>query len=331
MSGRSARVVAVCVPVLFVGACGSGDAFTGIDGGDDGTADGGGSDGGCDSSQSPKTNACVISDAMGVFVAPSGSDTAQGTMSDPFATVTRGILAASGAHKRVYLCAATYFDQAVLDASANGVSIYGGLACPGGDAGASWSYTGRPATIAPATGYALEIDTVSMAVVIEDIELAAHDAATPGGSSIAAFVNGAASVDFVRVTLSAGAGAEGTSAAAVTGQPDTTTNGNGGSSSGVGGLAVTCSCANGGMSIGGAGGNGGLSAQTAGSPGSAMPTVAGTGSTDGAGGPAGCYAGHAGGAAPGGNGGGGAMTLGGAREHRMDAVERNGGLERRPR
>jgi hypothetical protein len=323
MSGSSVRAVAVSVTMLFVGACGSGDPFTSVDAG--GSTDGGGtvdasldtgtmSDTGCDATQSPKSDPCVVSDSVGVFVAPNGSDTAQGTMSAPFATVGRGVLAASSSGKRVYICTATYAEQVVLDASANGVSLYGGLACPGDDAGASWSYSGRPATIAPTSGYALKIDTVSMPIVVEDLELATADAATPGESSIAAFVNGSASVDFVRVTLSAGSGADASPTADLTGQPLTTANGNPGTTSitgsGTGGMAVTCSCANGGSSTGGAGGNGAPMTQSAGSPGSAIPILVGTSPTNGAAGGAGCTAGHAGGAAPGGNGGDGAIVLG---------------------
>ncbi len=319
MTGRSARAVAVCAPILLVAACGSGFSGAIADGMDAGPADASpdvtAADAGCDATQSPKTNACVVTDAYGVFVAPNGSDSATGTMSAPFATVGRGVLAAASAHKRVYVCTGTYAEQVTIDASANGVSLFGGLACPGDDAGdSSWSYTGHPATIAPTTGYALKVDTVSSPIVIEDLELAATDATTPGGSSIAAFVNGSANVDFVRVELSAGSGADAAMTPALSGQPATTTNGNAGTTSGLGdgtgGAAVTCSCTNGGMTTGGAGGNGGPMTAGAGSPGSAMPTVTGSPPADGAGGPAGCYAGHNGGAAPGGSGGGGAMSLG---------------------
>jgi hypothetical protein len=63
-------------------------------------------------------------------------------MSAPFATVSRGILAAASGLRRVYVCAATYAEDVVIDASANGVSVYGGLSCPGEDAGAI--VAGRP-------------------------------------------------------------------------------------------------------------------------------------------------------------------------------------------
>src|SRR5947209_20154761 len=89
----------VMATVGFV-ACGTSDttgALIATDAGSDSPAantDGGTDDAapdaappGCDATKSPKDDPCVITDGLGVFVAPTGDDAAgQGTMSAPFLT-----------------------------------------------------------------------------------------------------------------------------------------------------------------------------------------------------------------------------------------------------
>src|SRR5438445_9376962 len=105
-------------------ACGGSDSSTDLVNGDAGAGndassqgdvaqgdDGSGEGGNCDAAKSPAQDPCVVSDAMGVFVATTGSDSAQGTMSAPFKTIGRGIQAAKQANKRVYICAGTYDEK----------------------------------------------------------------------------------------------------------------------------------------------------------------------------------------------------------------------------
>ena len=170
----------------------------------------------CNPTSSPSQNPCVITDALGVFVAPSGNDNAgQGTMASPYATIGKGILVAAANGKRVYACAGTFQEQVSLTASSDGVNIYGGLVCPG--TANAWSYSGVPASVAPtATGYALSVNGLVTGATIEDVAFSAADGVNAGDSSIVAFVDSAANVTLRRVQLVAGAGVGGLSAT----QPD---------------------------------------------------------------------------------------------------------------
>lgn len=177
----------------------------------------GGSEGGdggtCDPSQTPSTSACVVVEAYGVFVAPAaagGSDvTGNGTRAAPYSTLGHGIDAGQTAGKRVYVCAGTFGEPLVVGSSRDGAAIYGGLDC------ATWSYSAANRVIvAPAqTGFALEIDGLVTGATLNDLEFDALAASEPGQSSIAAFVQGSQQVAFVRVTLVASQGANGSAGA----------------------------------------------------------------------------------------------------------------------
>jgi hypothetical protein len=240
-----------------------------------GTEDGGGSDGGgdgappCNPADTPSQNACVISDALAVFVSPTGNDTTgAGTMESPVATLGKGItLAQTTGNHRVIACAATYGEVVSLTgtATAAGVALFGGVACPGSDAGAAWTYTGAKAVVAPTevtlgtSTAALNVLDVSAAVSVTDVEVDAPTlavSAPAGTSSVAAFVSNAGNVSFARVKLVAAS----VTAPAVTGLAGATPttaipapeNGTDGAD---GGTAVTCHCANSNAdTVGGAGG-----------------------------------------------------------------------------
>jgi hypothetical protein len=260
---------------------------------------------GCDGTKAPSENPCVIDNAAGVFVAPTGDDTAgQGTKTAPFKSFGKAIVVAKATSKRVYACAATYAEAIVLDATTDGVSLYGGLACPGSDAGAAWSYTGSRAVIAPAaTGYALKAEGLTKSVQIEDLELVAKDAAQPGESSIAAFVKGASNLTLRRVRLAAGNGvAGGTGASATTNHTAQTRDGNPGAAN-TAGPARACTCANANTSTGAIGGTSNVMNAGAGGQGASNPATTVDGAfpnNDGAGGAGNvlggnaCTAGHAG-------------------------------------
>ncbi len=256
----------------------------------------------CDVSLSPAQDPCVVVEALGVFIAPTGNDTNPGTRAAPFATFHAALPAAKSAGKRVYVCATDYDEQVTLDATVDGVSIYGGLACPGGDAGAAWSYTAAPANLRPSTvGAALGADHLAMTVVLEDLGFYALDAVQPGASSIALFANGCASVTLRRATLVAGAGGPGVMS--VAGANYTGATAAAGISSAMGGATQACTCSDTSQSKGGAGGAG-ANASQAGTP--ALPAM---GANDGAGGNSGvtCTAGGNG-ASPAADGAGGAIA-----------------------
>ncbi len=158
----------------------------------------------CDLTQAPRIESCVISDSLGVFVAPSGSDSNDGTMDHPFQTVQYAVDHASP--KRVYVCDAQYAEAVSVTVP---VSVYGGLACPGSDAGSPWSYVGGRATVsAPAGSYALHVTGGATVIQVQDMGFTAASATTAGGSSIAALVD-TATVNFVRAAFTAGSGMAG--------------------------------------------------------------------------------------------------------------------------
>jgi hypothetical protein len=289
-------------------------------------------DAGCNAALLPSQEPCVVDSAYGIFVAPpasGGSDaTGDGTKDKPFATPTRGVAAAAASAiiKRVYVCDATYDDHVTLDAAHDGISLFGGLLCPGVETGPGWIYEGGPggtrAVIKPSTGgHALDVNG-TLPLLIADLELDAQDAepSLGGTSSVAVRVNGTgiSTVTLDNDKLVAGAGAPGTDAAAPATNQYAGTLSGAAASGGVFGASQTCTCPLSGTSMGGQGGQESfLPSYSNGVAGTASPAAAAMGSADGAGGlgsrllPAGlisaCRNGDRGANGAGGGGGGGAQ------------------------
>jgi hypothetical protein len=173
----------------------------------------------CDPAADPSDQPCVLDNAYGVFVAspadagsPDGGDAgpsglaADGSMAHPYPTIAQA-LANLGTKTRVYVCNGIFGEEVTVTSP---VSIYGGLSCAAGSAGAVWSYVGGQAQVAPASpSPALAVIGVDAgAVTLEDLSFAAANASAPGSSSIAALI-ASASVHLVRVSLGAGQGAAG--------------------------------------------------------------------------------------------------------------------------
>jgi hypothetical protein len=236
-----------------------GGAETGIAGGD-----GGADASSCNAASTPHDAPCVIDAAYGLFVSPSGSDSATGTKSAPVRTIGHGLDLAKAAGKRLYVCAGTYPEQLTMSASRDGLSVFGALDC------ATWAYdTSKRVIVAPtAAGYALKLEGLQAGAVFEDLEFDAQDAMTPGGSSVAVFASTSQNVAFHRVVVVAGNGANGAPGSSAASHLD----GGGGSSNWYGtppsypelngvsagdagaAPAVTCVCADHSNSAGGAGG-----------------------------------------------------------------------------
>jgi hypothetical protein len=143
-----------------------------------------------------------IPESCGVFLALSGDDNNDGSMGAPVATFAKAIELA-GSTKRVYACAEEFKEAVKVPA---GISLYGGLDCA-----ASWAYVGNATKtkIAPAADMvALTVSGSDGTSRIADIEARAADATLPGGSSVAAIMDGA-TVELVRLSLIAGAGLDG--------------------------------------------------------------------------------------------------------------------------
>ena len=179
----------------------------------------------CDESRDPQVASCVLSDLDGVFVAMPACDAAEecdggiagfggddlagdGTAAKPFASIAQALVNLKG-RSRIYLCDGVYAERVVLTAP---VSLFGGLSCaPGG-----WRYDGGETDVnSPSADLALSVVGLDNArpVTIADIsfftpDAIGVDAQGNGNSSIVAWVSSSA-VDFVRVVLAAGRGANG--------------------------------------------------------------------------------------------------------------------------
>jgi hypothetical protein len=259
---------------------------------------------GCE--KTPQESADVIQEKCGVFAAPSGDDGAAGSREAPYRSLAKAIAQAKAQKKfRVYACNGTFDEYVVLDAASEGVSLHGGLACPGpatdagtdagdsgadGGAGGAWSYVPGARAIVrpvvapgPASTPTLRVDKVGKSIAIEDFEIDAKNGVAVGESSVAAYVSDSPSVVLRRVALVAGIGTDGSGgapSAAATPAPPTAANPAIGD---VGGAAITWQCDRGGSSSGGRGGNGGLSAGTAGDNGSPAIVDGGSGGAGGMG------------------------------------------------
>ena len=247
----------------------------------------------CDPTMDPADDACVLDNALGVFVASAadaegdaaagegGAESASGdgSMARPYTTIAQG-LANLGSKARIYVCNGPYGEQVNVTTA---VSVYGGLSCASGPAGRVWSYVGGSAqVISPSPLYALSVvGAATGSVTIEDVSFATPSATAAGGSSLAALITSSA-VNLVRVTLSAGSGGNGAPGADGIQNPNYTgTAPDGGSqvtpgppgsgtfqiAGGVGGLNR---CTHSGVSAGGGGGYG-CAGDGLGSPGTAMP------------------------------------------------------------
>jgi hypothetical protein len=222
--------------------------------GGEGSADGDGPDvvtpPGCDPVAEPTSSPLCVVTGFGVFVAAGG--TGDGSKESPLGSIQKGIdLALTKGLSRVYVCKGDYRENIKLSSA---ISLFGGFSC-------SWEKADDHPRVAPDTGYALEIRSVSTtsqaALVVADIEFAAAAATSPGESSISVFVNGSSDIVLRRLKVSAAAGKSGNDGpqftsnlfvGSLTGNPGITT---------AGALKKDCACVSYGMSTGGTGGNGG--------------------------------------------------------------------------
>jgi hypothetical protein len=141
-----------------------------------------------------------------VFVAPSGSDAAEGTMAAPVQTLKRAIDLATPTGKSVYVCNGEY-DEAV-DFENMGVSLYGGYDCAH-----DWERVRDRATVSPKSGVPFTANAVKSAIGDERLAFKAEDATSDAASSIAASVVDSAHVAFRGVLFIAGNGSDGAAGA----------------------------------------------------------------------------------------------------------------------
>ena len=182
----------------YPGFCGDSSVDGSKDSGTDGPAT-------CPSGNEPKDDPSCVSDALGIFVAPSangGSDANPGTKESPVASLKTALQkAASGSKGFIFVCEGSYTESVDI---AQTVSVFGGFKC------ADWSYTGALAKFtATKSDYVLHLDAANN-VTIADVELDAIDAPiNTGASSISAFVAASQNVKLERLTAKAGKGSDG--------------------------------------------------------------------------------------------------------------------------
>lgn len=253
-----------CSGLSTAGDCTDYDTCQGLNG-EGGTGDSG--DGGiegavippnCDVTKPVKDSPDCVDNGVGIFVAPSGDDTAPGTKEKPVRSITKAAeLASLSTKPRVYICTGTYTDSVDVKSP---ISFFGGFTCSGGQwtqsgAGVQWN--------AVKAEFALRIVGVGQRVAIEDVEITAKDATAPGESSIGIFVAETTELALSRTNVIAGKGSNGETklkkaARAAAGKGGPAVNPNGGP-----GTKNTCSD---GDSLGGKGGTAGLADATAGQP-----------------------------------------------------------------
>jgi hypothetical protein len=152
--------------------------------------------------------ACWTTNELGVFVSSDiGSDTSgDGTREKPYASITKGVKSAAG--KNVYVClgAADFYEEKLsIDASTDGVKIYGGFECE------NWTHDkARYVGVQSSEPIALRIQSLKKGVTIENVRfVAGNGAAETKGSSYGAFVTDSAGVVLRRVDITAGDGLKG--------------------------------------------------------------------------------------------------------------------------
>ena len=138
-----------------------------------------------------------LTNTLGVFVAPSGADNADGTRERPLARIQPAIDLAKTLGKRVYVCAGTYREALVL---ADSISIIGGLDCGGGEWRTSLGFSRVEAPSSPA----VRATDIKSPTRLDGLEVVAPNATAPSGSSIGLIAERAGGIAFARSKITAG-------------------------------------------------------------------------------------------------------------------------------
>ena len=163
-------------------------------------------EGGCDVSKLPTDNACVLHESVGVFVSSSrGADTNDGSRQRPFATLAKGIEAATATHRRVYACSESYAEQGLT--LANGTALFGNLTCAG-----TWGVTTLHAVMNATTSPAARATDVTDETRIEGMDLVAPNGVA-GESSVGVLATRSPGLHFVHGRIVAQRGGDGAAGA----------------------------------------------------------------------------------------------------------------------
>jgi hypothetical protein len=157
---------------------------------------------GCDPTMEPKDSPKCVSSDFGIFVSPNGKPGGTGKMDDPVDTIT-GALAKIGTLRRVYICDGAYAEHVVLKSA---IGLYGGFKCD------TWAHEDAIRPVVGKTteaGYVLDVQSVSGAFDIFDLEFGAGNGDDVFPNSVAARFVGTSGAVLRRVKLTARDGAPG--------------------------------------------------------------------------------------------------------------------------
>ncbi len=118
-----------------------------------------------------------LTNRLGVFVAPSGAENADGSLEHPLARIQAGIDLAKTSGKRLYVCSGTYREAIVV---ADAVSIIGGLDC----IGTGWRLGGARSRIEAPSSPAILANDILTPTRLDSLEAFAPNATAPSGSTI---------------------------------------------------------------------------------------------------------------------------------------------------
>ena len=134
-----------------------------------------------------------------VFVAKSGSDSANGTKLEPLKTISAAIAKAGTLSLPVFVQAGTYNEAIVMSP---GIDVYGGF-------DETWARNPAVTTAIEAASPAVRFDAIAVGTKLDGVTVKSDDAGTAGGSSIAIVVTGSQMIELVDVTVQPGIGADG--------------------------------------------------------------------------------------------------------------------------
>ncbi len=138
-----------------------------------------------------------------IFVATTGSDTADGSIGSPVATLNHGIEVAIAAKKDVYVCKGNYSEPSIQIAT-SGVRVYGGYDCT-----KAWQRnSSSQAQLVSTSSTAVSVKDVSAPVVFDRIDITAASATAGSDSSTALLVSNSSNVTLRHGTYAAGSGAD---------------------------------------------------------------------------------------------------------------------------
>ena len=143
-----------------------------------------------------------LTDALGVFVSPSGDDRANGNHDHPLASIQTAIDLAKRIGKRVYVCSGTFHEALTL---ADSISVIGGLTCVDND----WRVGAEHTRIEASTSPAVRAQNITTPTRLESLDIVAPDATAPSGSSIGLLADHTTGLTIASSKITAGNAANG--------------------------------------------------------------------------------------------------------------------------